>query len=166
MSGESPERAALAPPSEVKINPAVRDKAGRFVKGSSGNPSGMPAKVPEVREQCRLRTASDMERLDTMIANSKDEWLVLEAIKLRLQYAWGKPVTIAGPALQVNVGAPGTAVSVHSEDLYRQAMAPDADLDTILAVYDERRRLPDPERRGEVIDAESVQDTSTTEPAA
>lgn len=33
---------------EEKKQPAIRDKAGRFVKGQSGNPNGRPKKPPEL----------------------------------------------------------------------------------------------------------------------
>lgn len=33
---------------EDKKQPAIRDKAGRFVKGQSGNPNGRPKKPPEL----------------------------------------------------------------------------------------------------------------------
>lgn len=38
---------------EEKKQPANRDKAGRFVKGQSGNPNGRPKKPPELEMYAR-----------------------------------------------------------------------------------------------------------------
>lgn len=37
----------------TKTEPANRDKAGRFVKGVSGNPSGRPKKPPELEKYAK-----------------------------------------------------------------------------------------------------------------
>lgn len=36
-----------------KLAPANRDKAGRFVKGQSGNPNGRPKKPPELEKYAK-----------------------------------------------------------------------------------------------------------------
>lgn len=38
---------------KTKESPANRDKAGRFVKGQSGNPNGRPKKPPELEKYAK-----------------------------------------------------------------------------------------------------------------
>lgn len=72
--------------------PAIRDKAGRFVKGASGNPRGR-AKIPEdVREILRAATAEAARLLiDTMRDEEKDIRLRKDCAVEVLNRVYGKP---------------------------------------------------------------------------
>ena len=64
---------------EKKSPPANRDKAGRFVKGQSGNPRGRPALPPEMKEYAkeapaRLRALCDDPATPIKVRADIEKW--------------------------------------------------------------------------------------------
>jgi len=122
------EGARVTPERAGKKISRVRDASGRFIDRKPG--PGRPRKDPDLRAACRMRTLTDLERLDAIIAKSKDQWLVLEAVKLRFQYGYGKPVTaIGGPLVNVNLtGASPVAPPANGIDAVVELAADDGSM--------------------------------------
>lgn len=150
--------ARVTPERGAKKSSRVRDAAGRFVVGTAPGP-GAPAKDPDLRAACRLRAMSDLERLDVIIAKSRDEWLVLEAIKTRFQYGFGKPVTahLGGPLVNVNIGAPVPGETMTPEAAYAAMCAGTIEIDPEHPVFTKTApRLPHACGVREPIDTEAA----------
>ena len=71
---------------------ANRDKTGRFIQGVSGNPSGRPKRIEELTVTCRGLTPDAMTTVQEIMtspdARGADR---IQAARLVLEYAWGKP---------------------------------------------------------------------------
>lgn len=64
-----------------------------FVKGQSGNPGGRPKGFTDFKRECEQRSARALELLDDAIGLGPSP-VAIEAAKLLLAYAWGKPTQI------------------------------------------------------------------------
>lgn len=118
-----------------------RGPKGQFLPGNPRPPQELIARrSPELKALCRMRTVTDLEKLDELVATAKDPWVVIECIKIRFQYGWGKPITVNGPAVQVNVGPQGVTVESSEDAFYRASLSRSANADELLALYAERRR--------------------------
>lgn len=62
----------------------------KFVKGQSGNPGGRPKGLLEFKRECEQRSTRALELLDDAIGQGPSP-VAIEAAKLLLAYAWGKP---------------------------------------------------------------------------
>ena len=88
--------------------PAKRDSNGRFVSGGAGG-QGRPPLDPTLKALATADRERNFDFIRGLRDNAKaDMELRFEAAKLLAQYSDGKPVTLAGPAVQVNVGTEGT----------------------------------------------------------
>lgn len=96
-------------PAKVEKTGIVRNALGRFVSGTTGNPTGRRKIPEEVREILFTATPSAARRL-VEIAQGKNEKTALQAISLLLDRVYGKPTERA----QVEVAASG-AVDIRAE---------------------------------------------------
>lgn len=64
-----------------------------FTKGKSGNPGGRPKGFADFRAACQGRTERTLEVLDDAIGQGPTP-LAIEAAKVLLSYAWGKPTQV------------------------------------------------------------------------
>ena len=72
--------------------PGIRDPAGRFTKGKSGNPTGRTQKLPEIKEFCRNESMSGIQKLaDLLQAEDTKPNDVIAIVRLFLEYGIGKP---------------------------------------------------------------------------
>jgi hypothetical protein len=158
----------LTPASDAEKNPAIRDKTGRFVKGVSGNPTGRPERDPEIRALCVIEAPANVDALKKLRDSSKDPWLRLEAIRVMLQYAFGKPALIGGtqPLLINNISL---SASMSRGDALRTLTQhpelPQEDQEALVAYIrgpDPTPALPQRAAERQVIDAGPVH----AEPAA
>ena len=69
----------------------MRDKTGRFIKGSSGNPGGRPKDEHNVIELARSYTTEALETLVELMRDGKDERVRGTAAQALLDRGWGKP---------------------------------------------------------------------------
>lgn len=132
-----------------------RDDRGRFIKGLSANPKGRPPITPElkaVRALAEVHRESNVEKLVQLRDTSPDPWVVIEAIKLLLQYSDGKPVTAhtGAPLINLNV--------LNSSNSGSAALSPEAAYRAMVegvAPLDPKYFLSKP---GDVLDAELVEE--------
>lgn len=76
----------------------------KWQKGVSGNPAGRPRMPDDLKKSCRRLAVLGMKELEAMITGrSKDgtpritaDADRLRAIKLMMEYGWGKPVQPVG----------------------------------------------------------------------
>ena len=61
-----------------------------FKPGQVTNPKGRPREFPEFREACRQRSPQALAMMDAALAEGPSP-LALEAAKVLLSYAWGRP---------------------------------------------------------------------------
>ena len=84
-------RAAPGPGSRIGAG-RVRDEAGRFIKGVSGNPEGTKHLSPEMKQFARDRSLKGMKRLDTILDNPDSQPKdVIAVVRLFLEYGYGRP---------------------------------------------------------------------------
>lgn len=76
-----------------------------FTKGKSGNPGGRPKGFADFRAACQGRTERTLEVLDDAIGQGPTP-LAIEAAKVLLSYAWGKPTQVIEADLNVNHSIP------------------------------------------------------------
>lgn len=63
-----------------------------WVKGVSGNPSGLPKAYREVRQLARSHSKEAIERLVELMRDKRHKNIALRACEVLLDRAWGKPV--------------------------------------------------------------------------
>jgi len=87
-------RKKQAQPRPPKKRPAAttipRDPAGKFLKGCTGNPSGRPEVVKEIRELARQHGPAAIERLRTLMY-SPDGAVAVAACRAMLDRGFGRP---------------------------------------------------------------------------
>ncbi len=72
--------------------PQSRDKAGRFVKGVSGNPGGRLKLPPELKEMAKAAAPRALEvAIEIMNNNVSEDADRLRAANIVLERAYGKP---------------------------------------------------------------------------
>ena len=81
---------------DEKANPVNRLPSGKFPKGVSGNPTGYTKDKRQFMQMCRdlieeEGPESAMEQIKRLALESKDDRLRLEAWKVILDRAFGKP---------------------------------------------------------------------------
>lgn len=81
---------------DEKEKPGIRLPSGRFPKGVSGNPDGMSKDKRQFMQMCRdlieeEGPESAMEQIKRLALKSKDDRLRLEAWKVILDRAFGRP---------------------------------------------------------------------------
>ena len=69
----------------------VRDSAGRFRAGHSGNAGGRPRDEHKVSELARSYTAEAINTLVDLMRNGKDDRVRGTAAQALLERGWGKP---------------------------------------------------------------------------
>lgn len=62
----------------------------RFKPGQSGNPSGRPKGHNEFRDELRKLSPKVVKRLKTLVSH-RDPSIALQAMKLCIEHAWGRP---------------------------------------------------------------------------
>ena len=72
----------------------MRDKSGRFLKGSSGNPGGRPKDENSIRELARGYSEEAIETLVDLMRNGTCERIRGTASIALLDRGWGKPKII------------------------------------------------------------------------
>lgn len=97
--------------------PTAGIAAHRWQPGQSGNPSGKPKQLPELRSAIRDMTPRLLQRLSRISRDPKAPGPAVAAIRLLLAYGWGTPDT------QVNVAVTHQRIpdieSLPSTDLRR-----------------------------------------------
>jgi hypothetical protein len=68
-----------------------RDEAGHFLPGSSGNPSGRPKVVAEIRELARIHAPAVLAKVVALIDHA-DARVAFAAAKEILDRVYGRPV--------------------------------------------------------------------------
>ena len=107
--------------------PEGRDKAGRFTKGHSGNPTGKPTQEnAEIKEILKAASVRAAERLVELI-DSKQEKIALQAVKEILDRTQGKPRDNVQMNLSGSLDFRSQVRDILMERLYEQAR--DYDLD-------------------------------------
>ena len=86
----APKAKATAKPKTVKAAPANRTGSGQFKKGQSGNPSGRPKEIEEVRNLARAHTTAAINRLVQLMADDSGR-VAVAACQALLDRGWGKP---------------------------------------------------------------------------
>jgi hypothetical protein len=86
----------------------VRDSAGRFVKGSSGNPAGYPKAFAEVVSLARTHTEDAIKALADIVNRSKNPAARARAAEVLLNRGWGmapqfQHVSTDGEGLKIRV---------------------------------------------------------------
>lgn len=157
-------------------DPRLKNLRPPWPKGVSGNVRGRPRKEPRVRRLARRHTREALKVLLELARSAQNEETRRRAALALLHEGWGPPPTTQevirpdAPLINITTGS-GGAVSVGTggtDGLYREAMKAGADLDAIIAMYDERRRhtLPAHGVDAAVVDGEVVQDRGAAEKAA
>lgn len=91
-------KSKVAPVTKVASIPANRTEQGRFSKGKSGNPSGRPKEIKEVRDLARQHTKAAIARLAELMLDDNGRTAVAACTAL-LDRAWGKaPQSMELPA--------------------------------------------------------------------
>jgi hypothetical protein len=76
---------------ELAGNNILRDSAGRFQKGHSGNAGGRPKDEHRVAELARSYTTEAIDTLVELMRAGKDERVRGTAAQALLDRGWGKP---------------------------------------------------------------------------
>lgn len=157
----------IAAPKNSRVAPIVRDAAGRFIKGSSGNPLGKFVVAAEVRELARQYGPESVERLAYWM-RSADPQSSIAAAKILLERGYGKAVQpIAAPnggaLVSINVGAEPVRTAEELQAIY-SALMRDPTLDVSALQIDLEPAKPI-EHQGEesIIDARVVATEATEE---
>jgi hypothetical protein len=94
----------------VTDEPQVRDKGGRFLKGVSGNPAGVPAAIIGLRALARSHCPEAIEGIRALF-RSDDESIRLRAYAEMLDRGYGKAAqVVAGDDEMPPVGLRATLV--------------------------------------------------------
>jgi hypothetical protein len=164
-SPSAPKKKSIPAKAEVK-----REGNGRFLRGNPPGP-GAPRKDPELRALCIVETVANVDALKKLRDGAKDPWLRLEAIKVMLQYGFGKPALVGGTPL-VNIDMrqqPGQdAAPMTPAEAYKlMCKTTDADASAELLGVVQRPALPapvaQPASRAEAIDGELVSDSTPSQ---
>lgn len=73
------------------IRKPSRTSAGRFKEGTSGNPGGRPKSLADIQEIARSRSGEALDVITRIMREGKP-LEQLQAARLVLERAWGKPV--------------------------------------------------------------------------
>ena len=76
---------------ELASEKILRDSAGRFQKGHSGNAGGRPKDEHRVAELARSYTTEAIDTLVALMRTGKDERVRGTAAQALLDRGWGKP---------------------------------------------------------------------------
>lgn len=105
----------------------MRDKRGRFVPGQSGNRSGRPKIIAEMRELARRHTPDAIARLAAEMMGGDCSAARIAAANALLDRAWGRPTQpLAGDESMdpIRVTDARDALLAHLDRLIAAAEAP------------------------------------------
>jgi hypothetical protein len=114
--------------------PARRDEAGHFLPGVSGNPSGRPKIVAEIRELARTHAPAALAKVVALI-DDPDPRVALVAAREILDRVYGRPVQMAVDDSEVEARATERIRQLYIEALQK---ANSSDPIDVTPVPDER----------------------------
>lgn len=97
--------------------PANRDNTGKFVKGKSGNPSGRPKTPDAFKDIVKDKSTSAITRVIEIMEDPESKPQdVMQAAKIVIEYAYGKPAQDISNTLKMGEMGDFTLVIKGNED--------------------------------------------------